>query len=176
MRIRAWLTAMAIVASATLGGQLPESVDSTLIVNYKRLLPTLATGGQVSPEGVLKLKDLGFRTVVNLRTAQEGAEAEGEAIRATGLRYVWVPVTADTLSVADARAVRAVLDERAAGPVLLHCASANREAAVWVILEVLRGRDITAARTQAAEIGLKPGPMTEALERVLAEIKVGARK
>ena len=170
-----WIISIAAVASgAARAADVPASVEPTLIVNYRRVAPGLATAGQITPEGLAQLKRLGFVTIVNLRTAPEGAEAEGVVVKAEGLRYVWVPVTADTLSLADVRAVRAVLDDRKAAPVLLHCASANRVGAVWAILQVQRGRDVEAALEEARAIGLKPGAMTATLERVLAELKAGA--
>ncbi len=74
---------------------------------------------------------MGFRTIVNIRTEQEGAPDEGVVVKAQGLAFVWVPVTSGTFSLEDVEAVEKVLDDPEAAPVLLHCASGNRVAAVW---------------------------------------------
>ncbi len=83
---------------------------------------------------------MGFRTVVNLRTEKEGAAEERAVVEAQGLRYVWVPVTADSFSLADVDAVQKVLDDPSSGPVLLHCASSNRVGAVWAVIQSRKGK------------------------------------
>src|SRR5262245_49955703 len=75
------------------------------IANYKRINAGLAAGGTVSPEALRELKAMGFQTVIDLRTEEEGTLQEKAAVEALGLRYVSVPVTAASLSVADVKAV-----------------------------------------------------------------------
>ena len=114
-------------------------MDREAIPNYRRLRPGLATAGQPSPEALAKLKEMGFRTVINLRTEREGAKVEQQTVEAAGLRYVWVPMTAETFSAQDVRAVARVLDDEAAAPVLLHCTIANRVGGVWAAIQVEKG-------------------------------------
>src|SRR5512138_3513811 len=82
-------------------GELPASVDGALIPAYRVLEPGLAAAGQPTPEALGKLKEMGFRTVVNLRTEQERASEERPLVEAQGLRYVSVPVSPATFSLAD---------------------------------------------------------------------------
>jgi uncharacterized protein (TIGR01244 family) len=162
----AWtLAAVALASSA--GAQVPEQVES--IANYKRLGPGLAVAGVPSAAAVPQLKALGFRTVVDLRTEGEGTAAERAAVESQGLRYVAVPVTAASLSVADVRTVAAVLDDPAAGPVLLHCASSNRVGAVYGAIQALKGRSLADAEAAAREAGLNSEAMAAAMKRVVAE-------
>ena len=76
---------------------------------------------------------MGFRTVVNLRPETEGPADERAVVEAQGLRYVSIPVTADTFSLADVEALEKVLADPAAAPVLLHCGSSNRVGAAWAV-------------------------------------------
>jgi uncharacterized protein (TIGR01244 family) len=153
-------------SSVARAAEAPAAVDPSLIVNYRLVRPGIGTAGKVTPEGLAQLKALGFRTIVNLRTEQEGAQDEEAAVRGLGLRYEWVPVTPETLTVDDVSRVRKVLDDPSAAPILLHCASANRVGAVWAIIEIQRGKAQEAALAEGREIGLRAGPMTAAVERL----------
>lgn len=159
-----WMAAVAVAEP-------PETVDG--IGNYKRLSAGLAAAGAPSAEAALRLKDLGFKTVIDLRTEAEGTAEEKAAVEKQGLRYVSVPMTAASFSLADARAVAAVLDDPDAGPVLLHCASSNRVGAVYGVVQALKGKTLAEAEAAAREAGLKSEPMIEAMRRVAAE--AGAR-
>jgi hypothetical protein len=95
------LFALAVFATAPLGAEIPQAVDKAAIPNYRVIRPGLAAAGQPSTEALGRLKEMGFKTVINLRTEKEGGKSEEGPVKAAGLRYVWVPVTADTFSAAD---------------------------------------------------------------------------
>jgi uncharacterized protein (TIGR01244 family) len=165
---RALVSSLLLAAAVpALGADLPESVEAGRIPAYRRLTPALATAGQPSPEALAALKDLGVRTVVNLRTAQEGAAAEEAVVTGQGLRYVWLPVTPDTFSGADADAVQEILADAAAAPVLLHCASANRVGGVIAVLESRKGKPLDEAIAAGKAAGLHSLAMENAVRRVL---------
>src|SRR6266568_4368274 len=138
-------------------------------------------GGQPFPEAVMRAPSLFVLAV--FATAPLGAEIP-EAVdkaaipnyrvilpglAAAGLRYVWVPVSADTFSAADVDAVAKVLDDPAAGPTLLHCSSANRVGAVWTVLQVRKGKTLAEAEAEGRAIGLASPAMQEAVKRVLGQ-------
>ena len=110
---------------------------------------------------------MGFRTVVNLRTEKEGAGGRGAVVEAQGLRYVSVPVTPDTFSLADVEAVEKVLDDPSAGPVLLHCASSNRVGGAWAVLQSRKGKSLDEALAAGRAAGLHSPQMEAAVRRVL---------
>jgi uncharacterized protein (TIGR01244 family) len=145
----------------------PQTVDG--ISNYKRLSPDLAAAGKPSPEAVSRLKALGFKTVIDLRTEKEGTAEEKAAVESQGLRYVSVPVTPATLSLDDVKAVAGLLDDPAAGPVLLHCAGSVRVGAVYGAVQALKGKSLAEAEAAGRAAGLTNGPMVEAMRRVAAE-------
>lgn len=169
MTLRVLLPAVLIFALGALAvdaANVPASVDPALIVNYVVVRPGLAFGGKLAPEVIPQLKAMGFKTVLNLRTEQEGAKDEESVVRAQGLRYEWVPVMPETLSIADVKKVEAVLDDASAAPVLFHCASANRVAGVWAIIQVRRGKPLAAAIEEARPLGLKSPAVIAAVERL----------
>jgi uncharacterized protein (TIGR01244 family) len=160
------LLAATLLAAPVLAG-VPETMDPTQIPAYRLIRPGLAAAGQPSPETLARLGALGFRTVVNLRTEREGAAQEKTVVESQGLRYVWVPVTPDTFSLADVAAVEKVLDDAAATPILLHCASANRVGAVWAVVQVRKGKSFDEAMAAGREAGLHNPQLEVAVRRVL---------
>ena len=148
----------------------PATVDEKDIPNYHLVRPGLATAGQPSDEALGQLKALGFKTVVNLRMPGEhSGGAEEAAVRAQGLRYVSVPVDTATFGAAETAAVRAVLDDASNAPVLLHCTTANRAAAVWGVIEVQHGRSIDEVEAEAVKAGMTKAAVVKAFHRVVAE-------
>lgn len=165
-------------ASLATTPSVPESVDGALIPNYARLTPALAAAGQPTPEAIPKLRALGFRTVVNLRADSEpGVAGEAEAVRAQGLDYVSVPITAESFSLAAVAAVQRVLDDPERAPVLLHCSSSNRVGGVWAVIQArTRGLSAEAAVTEGRQAGLHSQAMIDAVERLLAATPPAAEK
>jgi uncharacterized protein (TIGR01244 family) len=163
---RSLLLAAVLVAAPALGG-VPETMDPTAIPNYRLIRPGVATAGQPSPETLARLGALGFRTVLNLRTEREGAAAERAVVESQGLRYVWVPVTPDTFSLADVEAVEKVLEDPSAGPILFHCGSSNRVGAVWAVIQSRKGKGLAEAEAAGREAGMQSPQMEAAVRRVL---------
>lgn len=145
----------------------PDAVAPADIPAYRLIRPDLATAGQPGADALGRLAEMGFRTVVNLRTEKEGALEERAAVEAQGLRYVWVPVTPDTFSLKDVEAVERILDDPAAGPVLLHCASSNRVGGVWAAVRARSGEGLDEAMAAGRAAGLHSPAMEAAVRRVL---------
>lgn len=148
-------------------GPLPDSVDSSLIPNYRLMRFDLATGGAPTEEGLRRLRDLGFRIVIDLRAKAEGTAAEEAAVTSAGLRYVSVPVTPDAFRSEDVEAVEKILDDPERGAVLLHCASGNRVGGMWTVLQVRAGRPYADAEAEGRKIGLQSPAMFAAVRRIL---------
>jgi uncharacterized protein (TIGR01244 family) len=159
-----------MLAAASLGAAAegpPETVAPSLIPNYKLIRDDVATAGQPSEQALLKLRELGFTVVVDLRAPEEGTAAERAVVERAGLRYVSVPVTPKTFSREDAAKVAAILDEKDRGAVLLHCATANRVGGLWTVMEVAKGRSYDDAEKEGVQIGLHSAAMKAAVKRVL---------
>ncbi len=157
-----------MAAAGTAEAQIPENMPAKDAPNYRLAHPGLAVAGQPSAQMLSQLKALGFRTVINLRTLAEDeiVAAEEKEVTSQGLKYLSVPVTPETLSAADVAAVRRLLDDDMAAPVLFHCSTANRVGAVLAAIEVERGRSLDEAEAYGKTMGLKSPPMVEAFRRV----------
>jgi uncharacterized protein (TIGR01244 family) len=163
------LALLALCLATSAAAQVPEKVEPALLPNYTVMAPGVAGAGRPTADGLAALKAQGFRTVVDLSTSAEpGVAGEKGAVEAQGLRYVSVPVSPSTFSAADVDAVKAVLDDAAAGPVLVHCASANRVGAVWAVIQARSGMPIDDAIADGKRVGLASASMTEAARRVAA--------
>jgi uncharacterized protein (TIGR01244 family) len=159
------VAALLLQAAAT---QIPETVDATAIPKYLLLKPGLATAGQPTPDALRALKQQGFRTVINLRAETEPGVKEEEAlVKAEGLRYVSVPITPAGLTQQQVDQVAKALDDPEAGPILLHCGSANRVGAVWTAIQVQKGRSYEEALAEARKIGLTSPALVEAVNKLL---------
>jgi uncharacterized protein (TIGR01244 family) len=173
--MRATLGVLALLSCSAAWAGVPETVDPGAIPNYKVIAPGIAAAGQPSAEVLPKLGELGFKTVINLRTAGEGGPANEQAVvESQGLRYVSVPMTAATMSLADVLAVEKVLADPASGPVLFHCAASNRVGGVWAAIQARKGKSVEDALAAGRAAGLASAPMEQAVRRVLATAPPGS--
>lgn len=117
-------------------------------------------GGATQPSAMSGLKSAGFTTVINLRlSSEEGADVDGSraSAEAAGLNYIHLPFDASKpdLSIVD-KFLSAVGTEKNQ-PAYMHCHSATRAAALWMIGRVLKDNwDIEAAGEEVEMISPKP--------------------
>src|SRR3970040_2008909 len=105
MRSKLALLLVLLSGSALVCAGVPEAVDPGQIPAYKVIAPGIVAAGQPAPEALPRLGAMGFQTVVNPRLPDEGGPAdERSGVESQGLRYVSVPVTAASLSLADVAA------------------------------------------------------------------------
>src|SRR5206468_12781923 len=102
------------------------------IRDLTRIGQNVAVRGAVSVEALPELKRRGFKAVINLRKASEAnanVEAEGNAVRAAGLKYINLPFSAaDPYDVAAPQVdlfLKAFAD-RSNWPVFAHSAQSHR--------------------------------------------------
>jgi uncharacterized protein (TIGR01244 family) len=160
-----FVTVALVVSSAR--GDVPQVVEPTAIPNYRLILPGLAVAGQPTPAALQGLREMGFRTVVNLRSEQEGPAEERAVVEAQGLRYLSIPIRPETFSLADVEAVEKVLDDPSAAPVLLHCGSSNRVGGAWAVIQARKGKSLEEAEAAGRAAGLHSPQMEAAVRRVL---------
>ena len=128
------------------------------VTNFSKLETTIACAGATTPEAVPALKEMGYKSIINLRLATEaGANVEGEAAaaKAAGINYVHIPFNTTQPDPAIADAFVAAVTKPENNPAFVHCASANRAAAMWMIKRMVVDKwDADKAGTEAASLGL----------------------
>jgi uncharacterized protein (TIGR01244 family) len=132
--------------------------------NYSRVDATVGCGGATDPSAMSALRKEGFVAVINLRLATEpGADIEAgqTAAKAAGLKYIHLPFNAASPDPKVVESFLAAVADKSNQPVFIHCGSANRVGAVWMIKRVLQDRwAIDKARTEAEAIGLTSPQLT----------------
>ena len=130
------------------------------IKNFLRVNKEFCTGGQPSLQQLEKLKADGVKAIINLRQPSEYAAAEEEAkAKALGLRYFNIPVSPTDPKDDQVTEFLKISDDPENRPAFIHCRSASRVAAFWMIRRVLRdGWKIEDALKEADKIGLGNHP------------------
>ena len=162
---------LSVLATLHAQGVTKESVAG--VTNFARVETTIACAGATTPAAVAELKKMGYASIITLRQASEpGADidAEAAAAKAAGINFVHLPFNAASPdpTVVD-NFLKTIANPRN-NPAFLHCASANRAAAFWMIKRMQVDKwDAERAGTEAAALGLTSGALkTFALEYVQA--------
>jgi uncharacterized protein (TIGR01244 family) len=148
---------VATVAVVTAQSQVTkESVPG--ILNFAKVETTVACAGATTPAALVDVKRLGYASVINLRQSNEpGADidAEAAAAKAADIKFFHIPFNAaspDPMLVDTF--IRAVTD-KTNQPAFIHCASANRAAALWMVKRIVVDKwDVERASAEAAALGL----------------------
>jgi uncharacterized protein (TIGR01244 family) len=113
--------------------------------------------GQPTPALLSNLGHAGFGTIINLRPNREMSLPESTLVHATGVNYVSIPITADSLGDKELKRffdeVKGAHERRER--LFVHCSSGNRAAALWAMYEITE-LDVPAeeAVARAREAGL----------------------
>lgn len=168
------VAAVSFVEVAAQGQVTKETVPG--VTNFSRVETTIACAGATTPAAVAELKKMGYASIINLRQASEAGadlDAEAAAAKAAGVTYVSLPFNgASPDSAVVDKFLKAVTDP-ANQPVFLHCASANRAAALWMIKRMtVDGWDADRASAEATALGLSSSALkTFALDYAAAHKK-----
>jgi len=163
MSTRIATTAALILALCTASAAQVTKREYPGIKNFSRVNATVACGGATSPEAVQALKKEGFVSIVNLRTAEEpeaNVDVEAAAAATAGIRYFHLPFKSTAPDTAVVDRFLTVVSEPKNQPVFIHCASANRVAALWLIKRVRVDKwKVENAMEEAKAIGLTSEPL-----------------
>ena len=124
--------------------------------NYDRIRPTIATAGVLKDGAVGSLRPLGFAAVLDLRGPKEGTASEKAEVESAGLRYFNIPVTEQAPSDEQVTAFARIVEDPANQPIIIHCHTASRVGAMWVLYQVRKGAPVTIALEEGRTIGLQP--------------------
>lgn len=162
--------------SLLMAAQAPAKTTLPGATNVTRVDATVACGGVTTPEAFPELKKLGFNSIVNLRREREqGVDIPGAtaAAAAAGLKYIHIPVDGANPDPGSVERFLAAVTDKANQPAYIHCSSANRVGAMWLIKRVVvDGWDVPKATEEAVTIGLT----SEALKKFAIDYATAHRK
>jgi uncharacterized protein (TIGR01244 family) len=158
VRARIVVTAAAVVMiGASMSGQVKKG-EIAGVRNFSRVDATVGCAGATDPSAMTALKKEGFVSVINLRQeSEQGADIPGSraAAQAAGLKYIHLPFNAAAPDAKVVESFLAAVADTSNQPAFIHCGSANRVGAVWMIKRAVQdGWPIEKARAEAETIGL----------------------
>lgn len=118
-------------------------------MSVHKISETYSVTGQISPENLTQIADMGFKSVICNRPDGEGMmqPSFGEievAAKTVGITAKYMPVTPGPANLSDAQNLQAML-ETLEGPVLAYCASGARAVNLWNMCEQTRNANQSAA-------------------------------
>jgi protein tyrosine phosphatase (PTP) superfamily phosphohydrolase (DUF442 family) len=124
------------------------------IARFKVVEPQLAGGSLPAAPGWSFLADKGYRTVLDLRPRAEAQPGDDAAAAHAGLRYVLLPVTAETLDEILVKRFNEELALSESRPLFFFDADGSRAAVLWYLHQVaVDGVDEATARREVEELG-----------------------
>ena len=158
--------AAGVVASVVaLAAQQVTKEEVAGIRNLSRLETTVACAGATEVEAIPNVKKMGFAAMINLRQASEpGANVPQAqaAAKAAGLNYVHIPFDAAAPDPAVADRFLEAIKQPGNQPAYIHCASANRAAAMWFVKRVQIDKwETDRAMKEAEALGLSSAPLKQ---------------
>ena len=170
-----WSCLLAVVCLTTVAAAQSEISKTSVpgIINFGYIGKTVACAGATAPTALAEVKKLGYAAVINLRVASEpGAEidASAAAAQAAGLTFIHLPFNASAPDPALVDKFIAAITDPKNQPAFIHCASANRAAALWMVKRMVVDKwDADRAGTEATALGLtSPALKTYAIEQAQA--------
>jgi uncharacterized protein (TIGR01244 family) len=158
-----FVAALLIAALAPLAAQQVTKETVSGVTNFSRLETTVACGGATAAESLPEIKKMGFASVINLRLETEAnanIPAAREAAKAANLNYIHIPMSGQSPDPATADRFLAEITKPENQPAYIHCASANRAAAMWMIKRMVIDKwDAERAGAEASALGLTSQPL-----------------
>jgi uncharacterized protein (TIGR01244 family) len=154
------LTTSALLLCAAFAGAQTSVTKQTVpgIVNFSKVETTVACAGATTPAALADVKKMGYNSVINLRMPSEaGAQIEEEAAaaKAAGINYIHLPFNAQSPDPMLVDNFLKAVTDKANQPAFIHCASANRAAALWMVKRIVVDKwDVAQATTEAEALGL----------------------
>jgi tyrosine-protein phosphatase SIW14 len=126
-----------------------EGVKYKELPRFHRINEKLYRGAQPRDGGLMRLKQLGVKTVINLRGSNEDTRSEEQQARTLGLNYFNVPL--DTIgrpSDAKVQRVLAILNAPENQPVFVHCNHGRDRTGLIIAIYRLANEGWTAEEAQ----------------------------
>jgi protein tyrosine phosphatase (PTP) superfamily phosphohydrolase (DUF442 family) len=164
------MTALAVLLLLTISAQAAEGpqrdrarldqIERYLKADVPRVLcldNDFSTSGQPAEQAYAKAAASGFRSVLSLRTGNEGVDLvrERAVVEKSKMRYLNIPVISSAPRPEQADEFIRLLKDKSNHPMLINCASANRVGAFMMIYRVLeQDWSEATALAEAEKIGM----------------------
>jgi uncharacterized protein (TIGR01244 family) len=168
-------TVLTLLACGGLVLNAQQKMERPGITNFTKVDAVVACGGATETAALEGLKKDGFKAVINLRQASErGANVDENKAKANelGLKYIHIPFNTAAPESKTVDDFLATISDTSNQPVFIHCASANRVGAVWLVKRVMQdGWPVEKATQEAKLIGLSNPALEQFALKYIAEHK-----
>ncbi|MCP5292433.1 protein tyrosine phosphatase family protein [Nitrosomonas sp.] len=161
------ITMITLISVTAYAGRIPFGHQVETVQNYNRAAPQVATSGLIGDGGAPLLAAHGFKTVIDMRTPNEGTREEKALVEGAALIYVNIPMTVANISKEHVATFTEAM-KKSPKPVLVHCGSGNRAGAIWASYLISQGTDMEEAIEAGRKAGMRP-PMEEKVRALFAE-------
>lgn len=114
-----------------------EALEDLLIY---RLSDRIWLAGQPQPDQMDILRQVGVRTLINMRTNAELSQTEAENAAKANLDYLFLPLPAYELEpqhMAEFEQIMADIEAQHDGIICIHCRTASRVALIWMLRRMI---------------------------------------
>ncbi len=123
--------AAAVISLSPFSAAAIELEQLSGIPNAKLLEGDIVGGGTPSESALQTASLAGVRTVIDLRTPEEGTAAEAKLVKKYGMTYFNIPIVPGKVTRQHVDALHWLLSNSENRPALLHCASGGRVSQLW---------------------------------------------
>lgn len=155
---------VALLSSTAFAERIPFGHQVSTVQNYNRAAPQVATSGLIGDGGAPLLAAHNFKTVIDMRTVNEGTQEEKALVEGAGMVYINIPMTVANLSDEHLEAFTKAMDQ-SPKPILVHCGSGNRAGAIWASYLISQGTDPEKALAEGRKAGMRP-PLEEKVKEL----------
>ena len=160
--MRSLLPVLILAGTVSVAAQVTKQ-ERAGIVNFSKVDAVVACGGATETSALDGLAKDGFKSVINLRLASEAnanIELNAAHAKSLGLNYIHIPFNGQQPDPKVVDQFLAAIATKANQPAYVHCGSASRVGAVWLVKRVLQdGWTIEQATEEAKLIGLRSEPL-----------------
>jgi uncharacterized protein (TIGR01244 family) len=173
--MRSFTTILILTLAVSAAAQVAKQ-ERAGIVNFSKVDAVVACGGATETSALDGLAKDGFKSVINLRLASEAnanIELNASHAKSLGLTYIHIPFNGQQPDPKAVDQFLAAIATKANQPAYVHCGSASRVGAMWMVKRVLQdGWTIEKATEEAKLIGLRGEPLEKfALSYIAAHKK-----
>lgn len=127
---------------------------------------TIYITSALQPLSIKAIKDLGIKSIINLQSNNELTFDEKSAVTKTDIAYENFPVDSQNIDQALVKKFSTLLEQQKNYPVLIHCSSANRAAAMIALHNIQQGTPVEKAISQAKNFGLTKSDLVEKIKTI----------
>lgn len=167
LSITTFVTLFTLFSGLSFADRIPFGHQVSTVQNYHRATPQIAISGLIGDGGAPILAAHGFRTVIDMRTANEGTREEKALVEGARMIYINIPMTVANISQEHLEAFTKAI-EQSPKPILVHCGSGNRAGAIWASYLISKGTEAEAALDEGRKAGMRP-PLEKKVREVFLQ-------